>query len=115
MNVNKKLDSSRPYAEVMGILGAAFEQDGAYYSHSGDAVQAIEEYDDSEPLKAERDDTPIFPAEVTIGQKEEKTYYLSTAILKAMLEQYGEKYESRAQAVAFIDRKRNGQTSIVGK
>lgn len=101
----RTLDRSRPYAEVYGLPGAAFEQDGFYFTPAGAEAQP-------EPIVQEppipSNDTDPNIGKVTVVESEEPKDDFSNleamrwAELKALVEAYGGECKSRKAAYEFL-------------
>lgn len=82
-----RLDFSQPHAEVYGVPGTAFEQNGRYFRPNGDPVVA---------------DTEAEPAPV--AESESKSVAdLPDKQLKVLVEQFGGEWQGRARALAFLE------------
>ena len=102
------LNRSRSYAEIIGLPGVAYEQDGRRFDSSGKEIEAL----DFEPVEERAGKTPddILPAVTVIeaqtppgqsdeGKSLEKMHWRH---LKAMVETYGGEWTNTRDAVTFL-------------
>lgn len=102
-----KLDKTKPYAEVCGLPGAVFEQNGVMFKTDGsvanDTAPIIEEIYVSEP--------ELNPPSVSCIEQQSNPvdHYNGQALedlhwrkLKAIVEVYGGTWTNRADAIVFI-------------
>lgn len=105
--MNKQLDRNRPFAEICGLPGAAFEQDGIMFRNNGsvaaDVAPIIEEIWVSEPELNPPSisciEMPSNPIDHSDGQSLEDMHWRK---LKALVEVYGGTWVNRAEAILFI-------------
>lgn len=98
-----KLDYSRPYAEVYGLPGVAFEQGGQYFNAIGIHAQPVIEAEeipppvDNEPLPyctlIEQASEPVAPSTLDT---------MHWRHLKALVESYGGAYTNKEEALSFL-------------
>ena len=99
----QELDDSRPYSEILGVVGVRFEQDGRYFNnahHQVDWGGNIIAY----ATVAPENDT-IDPPPVASGQTDAPTGSLSALHwrhLKAMVESYGGEWTNKVDAIRFL-------------
>lgn len=108
----RTLDQDRPYAEVHGLPGAMYEQDGIMFNGSGSESVSVEHIIDEIKLKAISDPIPynccieqssessnISHIEESQGRDLENMHWRH---LKALVEVYGESWENKEKAIAFL-------------
>ncbi len=103
--MNRLLDVTKPYAEICGLPGATYEQDGIRFKPDGteaiDVEPIIEEIWISEkeenPPSVSCIEMPSSPPEA--GKTLDDMHWKH---LKAMVEAYGGEWKGRAEGIAFI-------------
>lgn len=108
----RTLDQSRPYAEVHGLPGALYEQDGVMFKSNGAEALSVEQIIDEiklddvdEPLLyiscvEQSSESLILPqVELTQGRDLDSMHWRH---LKALVEVYGETWENKEKAIAFL-------------
>lgn len=109
----RALDQSKPYAEVHGLLGAMYEQDGLLFKGngmealSGDVEQMLVEMppeviDDPLPYNCcveQSSEVSVPPLTQSEGRNLDDMHWRH---LKALVEVYGEVWENKEKAIAFL-------------
>lgn len=108
----RTLDQARPYAEVHGLPGAMYEQDGIMFKGNGMESLTVEPFIEDLPLQESNDPMPSvfcieqsseFPihahAEEPQGRDLANMHWRH---LKALIEVYGESWENKEKAIAFL-------------
>lgn len=113
-NMSRILDQSRPYAEVHGLPGAMYEQDGVLFKYNGsEAFSSDVEHIIEEVAQAELEDaTPyIFCVEQKTSSSDKVEANLGSGRdldnmhwkhLKSLVEVYGGTWENKEQAISFL-------------
>lgn len=106
------LDRKRPYEQVFGIPGVTFSQDGRVFNSSGHPVtyrwEDTGEMDRSgDPIsrcvvELDREPAPVVKAGSATSDLEQMHW----KTLKVILDQYGEPFTSRENAIAFLKGRR---------
>lgn len=107
-----KFDPLKPYAEVLGQPGLAFQQDGNTFNACGQLVTpemaAALKPVDSEPTKpSPRDDSmlKIYETKSDDSEQPRDTSNIDNMhwkTLQKMVQDYGGEYKSREQAIQFL-------------
>lgn len=103
------LDRSRPHAEVCGLPGAAFEQDGVMYKSDGSLADPAPIVEESLPYSGLEINPPSVsciemqstPQDINDGQSLEEMHWRK---LKILVENYGGEWSTREAAINFIKR-----------
>lgn len=108
----RMLDQKQPYAEVHGMLGAMYEQDGVYFKGNGEEASSTSHIMDEVKIKDSDDPLPYI---FCIEQSSESPESIKTEEpqgrdlenmhwrhLKALVEVYGETWENKEKAIAFL-------------
>lgn len=119
----RTLDRSKPYGSVMGMSGAAFEQNGILFTLQGFEARAedLQEIGSEEPPPSsnqneEQKETPAIKEEIAPIPEEpptmlkiaenqaqpdtlEKMHYMR---IKAMVESYGGKWTNKEEGIDFL-------------
>ena len=107
---SKKIDWSKPYAELIGLPGASFEQDGIKFKANGmesdsvaPFVEEIIEEDNSELpyICCIPQETPSIE-EKAIEESGRDLESMHWRHLKALVECYGGEYEDKERAMEFL-------------
>ncbi len=101
------LDRSRPYAEVCGLPGAAFEQDGIMYKHDGSLATPEHIVEEPEPYNGPEINPPSVscieaqspPVDVKDGQVLDDMHWRK---LKILVESFDGTWTTRENAIKFI-------------
>lgn len=106
--MSKKIDKNRPYAEVHGVIGAVYEQDGIYYTANGEqSLLASPFAEEPPPVKdnspwsthfLEEVESP--PHDAIKGGDEIETMHWRH--LKTLVESYGGTWTNRSDALRFL-------------
>lgn len=83
-----RLDFNRPHAELYGVPGATFEQNGRYFRSNGEPV-------DAEPEAAGPEAEQPAANSKSLGDLPDRQ-------LKVLVEQFGGEWTSRPQALQFL-------------
>lgn len=104
----RQLDKSRPYAEIFGIVGASFEQDGILFTSAGQEAKNTYEVKDEEEPDNDVDDAEIRSETIVSEPAPAEDASVDTfesmhdRHLKALVEGYGGTFESRDGAMQFL-------------
>ncbi len=105
----KILDKNRPYAEVHGMLGVAYEQDGLTFNRAGIQSVASEYVEEVRPPEdksvthfMEEQASP--PQDETAGGTSIETMHWRH--LKTLVESYGGEWKNRQNAIEFLKGKK---------
>jgi len=100
------LDRSRPFAEVHGLPGAVFEQDGKYFRGDGSEAMDAHPYEEESAEKPEEYIPPVtcieqpsLPIENEDGRNLEDMHWRH---LKALVESFGGEYSDKKGAIEFM-------------
>ena len=101
------LDRSKPYAEVSGLPGASYEQNGILFTsdgmpslHLNPYTEDAPEFDSGEPLPAVTCiEMPSVAEDITNGDALENLHWRK---LKLLVESYGGTFTTRLEAIKFI-------------
>lgn len=100
------LDFSKPYAEVHGLLGAAFEQGGLYFKNDGSSVFHFQEYIEEEIIEDNSILPPIACYEQatppSIQSHDDSIEGMPSKHLKALVESFGGEWTSKKAALEFM-------------
>lgn len=99
------LDRTKPYAEVYGLLGVAFEQNGVYFKGNGQvAVDPRSAFVEPDPIDHSSDNDIIRPATEmpTEPPKGKGMDQMDDKSLRTLLEAYGGEWTSRKDAIKFL-------------
>lgn len=111
------LDRNRPYAEVHGLPGAYWSQDGINFKYDGSEALDVSPIVEELPIEQEEIipavcciEMPSLPAEVnTTGRNIED---MPSRHLKALVESYGEQFTTRKEAIKLMKGKKiNGASA----
>jgi len=104
----RTLDKSKDYAEVYGLPGVRFVQDGVNFNGGGFEIDPtnLEPINHEKPKPSPRDDTPIHVAyeqhETKKEDNESKIEKMHWTRLKAMVEAYGGIWSNSEDAIKFL-------------
>lgn len=90
------LDRSKPYGEIYGEPGVAFEQNGKYYDGGGSLV--VPKGATDVPAVETPEPVAVVAAPVTADVPTPT----SNKVLRAQMEQYGQEWTSREAALRFL-------------
>lgn len=103
-----RLDLSKPYAEVHGGLGVAYEQNGVFFKGTGESVEQLQEIPEEKPVE----DNTIQPC---VCVEEQQTLPIESTArdlqdmhwrhLKALVESFGGEWTTRLDAIKFMEGK----------
>lgn len=96
----KRLDKTRPYGEIHGGPNLFYEQDESYFDAKGrecslDSMNA--------PLAPDEDEPVLVPSDAAIIDYRA----MQVVALKVLVESYGEVYQNKASAIAFLEGQAN--------
>lgn len=101
------LDFSIPYAEVHGLPGAVFEQNGSYFKRDGSIATSVSEY--IEEVVAEDDSIPppiaCYEQQTSPAAKSSHDDSISgmpDKHLKVLIESFGGEWVNRKKALEFM-------------
>jgi hypothetical protein len=100
------LDRARPFAEVYGLPGAVFEQDGKFFRTDGSEAKSLGSYDEPTVSVSEEIipavtciEQPSLPVEMENGRNLEDMHWRH---LKALIESFGGEWTTRKDAIEFM-------------
>lgn len=100
------LDFSKPYGEVHGMPGAAYEQNGIYYKTDGSPAIHAQEYIEEVVIQDDTIPPPVCvieqgtePVEATDDKSMDAMHWKH---LKALVESYGGEWTTRQAALEFM-------------
>lgn len=109
MNKRRTLDRSRDYAEVIGVPGVLFSQDGYMFNGGGEAINpaGMDSVGEKEVDPTSDDNSPIHVAYEQNEHKKEdndnnKIEQMHWHKLKILVESYGGIWSDRATAIKFL-------------
>jgi hypothetical protein len=91
------LNRSRPFGQVYGMGGVHWEQDGQLYDYSGNPVNGSGAPVEPEPVAVSSSAVAAPPRDFASRPDRE---------LRVMMEQYGERWTTRQNALLFLNDKR---------
>lgn len=106
----RQLDRSRPYAEIHGLPGALYTQDGFNFRHDGREALDISPIVEEPPAYSGPEINPPAvscieqPTDCDGSEKEKPLEEMHWRHLKALVESYGGEWTNRAEAIAFLQR-----------
>lgn len=104
----RELDRSRPYAEICGLPGAAYEQDGFRFKPDGteavDVTPIIEEIWVSEK-EVNPPSSPVIEIPSPPPETPKTLEDMHWKHIKAMVEAYGGEWAGKAEGIAFLQGK----------
>lgn len=104
----KVLDRSRPYAEVHGLPGAAYEQDGICFKPDGHVSEGFSPINDADPYPLQDDsDVGVGAAQEISGPEPLKDRPASFEDmhwkhLKVLVESFGGEWTDKSDALEFL-------------
>jgi hypothetical protein len=110
MAAQPALDTSRPYAEVHGLPGAKYEQDGTMFNGEGKPVNEkdVKPYVDEPPPP--KDDAPLpyctLEEQTSTEARPANMDGMSNSHLKALVETFGGTWTNRHDAMAYLKGKK---------
>lgn len=98
-----QLNRNKPFAEVHGLPGAIYEQEGMYFNGNGDesSLRSIEEETSiiSEEIIPPN---PLSASEIMAPESDSGLGEMHWKHLKALVESYGGEWENKEKALIFL-------------